>query len=253
VKRLDDRFRAPALWTLLLAGVIGSVWVTGFTPDKMRTWANAGEFVRGMFPPNWKVLPQVAKGMGETLGIAFLGTFLAFVIAFPAAFAAARNIAPAWLGTPLRAVMAFLRSVPEILWAIIFVVATEFGNVPGILALAAHNVGILTKLIGEEFEESPPGTREAMLSTGAGGATAVWYGILPWAMPGVLSHTFFRFECNIRTAAILGVVGAGGIGTLLMQHRQLYQYSSITVDVLGILALVVAADWLGAAVRKQVN
>ncbi|HLN60913.1 MAG TPA: phosphonate ABC transporter, permease protein PhnE, partial [Symbiobacteriaceae bacterium] len=72
-------------------------------------------------------------------------------------------------------------------------------------------------------------------------------------MPGVLSHTFFRFECNIRTAAILGVVGAGGIGTELMQHRSLYMYNAITVDVMGILALVLLADWLGAAVRKQVS
>ncbi|HWI64178.1 MAG TPA: phosphonate ABC transporter, permease protein PhnE [Symbiobacteriaceae bacterium] len=253
MRRLSDRYRAPALWTLLLGGLVGSVVVTGFTPEKMQTWEHAGEFIKGMFPPDWTILPQVIKGMGETVGIAFLGTFLAFLLAFPLAFFAARNIGPAWLGVPLRWAMAFLRSVPEVLWAILFVVATEFGNIPGVLALAAHNIGILTKLIGEVFEEAPVGTQEAIAATGTGRANVVWFGILPWAMPGILSHTFFRFECNIRSAAILGVVGAGGIGTLLMQHRQLYQYQMMTVDVLGIVALVVLADWLGAAVRKQVS
>lgn len=253
MRRLDDRYRAPALWTLLVGGLVGSILVTGFSPAKMQTWAYAGEFIRGMFPPDWSALPDVAKGMAETLGIAFLGTFLAFVLAFPAAFVTARNIGPVWLGAPLRWLMAFLRSVPQILWAILFVVATEFGNVPGILALAAHNLGILTKLIGEVFEEAPVGTQEAIAATGTGRANVVWFGILPWAMPGVLSHTFFRLECNIREATILGVVGAGGVGTLLMQHRQLYEYQKMTVDVLGIVALVLLADWLGAAIRKQVS
>lgn len=253
MKRLNDRFRAPALWTLLLGGLIGSIWLTGLTPDRMQTWENAGQFIREMFPPDWSVLPDVVQGMGETVAIAFLGTFFAFVLAFPVAFMTARNIGPAWLGVPLRLLMAFLRSVPEILWAILFVVATEFGNIPGVLALTAHNVGILTKLIGEVFEEAPVGTQEAMAATGAPTPSVIWYGILPWAMPGVLTHTFFRFECNIRAAAILGVVGAGGIGTALMQHRQLLMYRAFPVDVLGILILVVAADWLGAAVRKQVS
>jgi phosphonate transport system permease protein len=254
VKRLDDRYRAPALWVLVLVGLVGSVYATGFQEVFAdQTWANGVQFVREMFPPDWTVLPEVLKAMGETIGVAFLGTFLAFLVAFPVSFLTARNIGTPWLGVPLRAFMAFLRSVPEILWAIIFVVAINFGNTAGALALAAHNVGILTKLIGEVYEEAPAGAQEAMASTGAGRANVVWFGILPWAMPGVLSHTFFRFECNIRSAAVLGVVGAGGIGTALMQHRSLYMYNAITVDVMGILALVLLADWLGAAVRKQVS
>jgi phosphonate transport system permease protein len=254
MRRLNDRYRAPALWVLVLGGLAASVWVTGFHEVLAdQTWENGLQFVREMFPPDWSVLPDVLKGMAETIGVAFLGTFLALVAAFPISFLTARNIGTPWLGVPLRLLMSFLRSVPEILWAIIFVVAINFGNTAGALALAAHNVGILAKLIGEVFEEAPPGPQEAMAATGAGRAGVVWFGILPWAVPGVLSHTFFRFECNIRSAAILGVVGAGGIGTELMQHRQLYMYNAITVDVLGILVLVLIADALGAAVRKQVT
>lgn len=253
MKRLDDRYRGPALWSFLLTAVVLSVWATGFTPEKMQTWGNAVEFVRGMFPPRWSVLPDVLKAMGITVAMAFLGTFLAFVLAFPISFVTARNIGPKWLGAGLRTVMAFLRSVPEVLWALLFVLATEAGPVAGVLALVGHNVGILSKLIGEVYEEAPIGPQEAMLSTGAGRATAIWYGILPWAMPTVLSHTFFRLECNIRSATILGIVGAGGIGKELMVHRALFDYPAMFVDTLGILVLVVFADWIGAAVRKQVT
>lgn len=238
-------------WSLLLAAVIGSVWVTGFTPDKMVSWSNAWEFVRGMFPPDWTVLPRVLRAMAETVAIAFLGTLIAFALAFPVSFVSARNLGAPWLGGSVRALMSLLRSVPEILWALLFVIATDFGNVAGIFALAAHNLGILAKLMGEVYESAPAGLQEALASTGAGRGTVVWYGILPWGMPAIISHTFFRFECNIRTAAILGVVGAGGIGHLLMLHRSLYNYPAMAVDTLGILVLVLMADWLGAGLRRQ--
>lgn len=251
MKRLEDRYRVPTLWTLLLGALVGSVWLTA--PEKAPTWEHAWTFIRGMFPPDWSVLPTVLRAMADTVAVAFLGTFLAFVLAFPISFITARNIGPWWLGAPLRGVMSFMRSVPEILWAIVITVAAGYGNLAGVLALVAHNVGILSKLIGEVLEEAPVGTQEAMAATGAGKGTVVWYGILPWAMPGILSHSFFRFECNIRTASLLGVVGAGGIGRELMIHRQLFQYNAMVVDTLGILVLVVLADWLGAFVRKQVT
>lgn len=252
VKRLNETARGPALWALLLVAVAAAVGVTGFNLENL-TWGHAWEFLAGMFPPNWGVLDKVLWGMAETVGIAFLGTFFAFLLAFPISFITARNVSSPWLGRLMRSLMAVLRSVPEIIWALVFVLLTDFGNVPGVLALMAHNVGILTKLIGEVYEDAPIGTQEAMLATGSGRATAVWYGILPWAMPGVLSHTFFRFECNIRTATLLGIVNAGGIGTLLMHHRALYMYDAMLVDILGILALVILADAMGAAVRKQVS
>lgn len=253
VRRLDDKFRGPTLWILAVGALVWSVWITGFTPDKMRTWSHAWTFVTEMFPPDWSVLPDVLRGMGETVAIAFLGTAVAFVLAFPISFITARNITPWWIGSPVRGLMTFMRSVPEWLWAVFFVLASDFGNPAGVLAIAAHNIGILTKLVGEVYEEAPAGQQEAMASTGAPRSTVIWYGILPWAVPGILSHTFFRFECNVRNAALLGIVGAGGIGRDLMLHRQLFQYNAMTVDVLGIVALVMLADWLGAAVRKQVS
>lgn len=242
-------------WTftgVLTAAVVISIWVTGFNPS---TWdlTSARIFVLEMFPPDWSVLPGVLAKMAETVGIALLGTVLAFVLAFPFSLLAARGLVPGWLGAPVRGLMAVMRAIPEILWALLFLVATDLGNISGILALTAHNLGILAKLMAEVYESAPAGPQESVASTGAGRLTTIWHGILPWSAPHVLSHTFFRFECNIRTATVLGLVGAGGIGQLLMIHRALLQYDKMLVDTLGILALVLAADALGALLRRQVT
>lgn len=242
-------------WTLsgvLAAAVVASVWVTGFNPT---TWdlASTREFLLGMFPPNWSVLPSVLAKMAETVGIALLGTVIAFLLAFPFSLLAARGLVPDWIGFPVRALMAVMRAIPEVLWALLFLVATDLGNISGIFALAAHNLGILAKLVAEVYEQAPEGPQESVASTGAGRLAVIWHGILPWAVPHVLSHAMFRFECNIRTATVLGLVGAGGIGQLLMIHRALLQYDKMIVDTLGILVLVLAADALGALLRKQVS
>lgn len=246
------RYKALGLWTLLLVATMASAWATGFGPGVFRDWRNMVLFVQGMFPPRWDLLPDVLSAMGRTLAIAFLGTLLAFVFAFPVSFATARNIGPRWLSVGLRGLLALMRSIPEIIWALLFLVSLGFGDAAGIMALAVHNLGILGKLIGETFEAAPAGPQEAVIASGAQNATVVWYGILPWAMPTILSHTFFRFECNIRTAAVLGVVGAGGIGKMLEIHKAMFQYDAMLIDTLGILALVLLADGVGALLRKAV-
>lgn len=246
------KYKSLGLWSLLLMATLASSWATGFNPGMFRDWRNMVLFVQGMFPPRWDLLPDVLAAMGRTLAIAFLGTLLAFVLAFPVSFATARNIGVGWLGTVLRGLLAFLRSVPEIIWALLFLVSAGFGDAAGIMALAVHNLGILGKLFGETFEAAPPGPQEAVAASGAPRSTVVWYGILPWSMHTILSHTFFRFECNIRTAAILGVVGAGGIGKMLEIHKAMFQYDAMLVDTLGILALVFLADGAGALLRRAV-
>jgi phosphonate transport system permease protein len=187
------------------------------------------------------------------VAIALLGTLLAFLLAFPFSLLSARGLTPPWLGAPVRGLMAVMRAIPEVLWALLFLVATDLGNISGIFALVAHNLGILAKLIAEVLESAPLGPQESVASTGAGRLATIWHGILPWAAPHVLSHTMFRLECNIRSATVLGLVGAGGIGQLLMIHRALLQYDKMLVDTLGILVLVLAADGLGAVLRKQVS
>lgn len=246
------RPRVAGLALLLLAVTIASARATGFGPGAFRDWRNMVTFVRGMFPPRWDLLPDVLGAMGRTLAIAFLGTLIAFALAFPLSFLCARGIGPQGAGVAVRGFLAFLRAVPEIIWALVFLVSFGLGDVSGIMALAVHNLGILGKLIGETLEAAPLGPRQAVAATGASGASVVWFGILPWAMPTVLSHTLFRFECNIRTAAVLGVVGAGGIGKMLEVHKAMFQYDAMLVDTLGILALVLLADALGARLRRAV-
>ena len=246
------RYKGLGIWTLLLIATLASSWATGFGLSAFKDWRNMVLFVQGMFPPRWDLLPDVLGAMGRTLAIAFLGTLIAFLLAFPISFATARNIGPNLLGAGLRGLLAFLRSIPEIIWALVFLVSLGFGDAAGVMALAVHNLGILGKLIGETFEAAPPGPQEAVAAAGAPPAAVVWYGILPWAMPTILSHAFFRFECNIRTAAVLGVVGAGGIGKMLEVHKAMFQYDAMLVDTLGILALVLLADGAGSLLRKAV-
>ncbi len=251
--RRRQYYRTLGIWILLLGATVASSRATGFVPAAFSDWRNMVQFVAGMFPPRWDLLPDVLLAMGRTVAIAFLGTLIAFVLAFPISFVTARNTGTRWLGLVLRAVLAVTRSVPEVIWALVFLVSFGFGDVAGIMALAVHNFGILGKLIGETLESAPLGPQEAVAASGAPYSTVVWLGILPWALPTILSHAFFRFECNIRTAAILGVVGAGGIGKMLEVHKAMFQYDAMLMDTLGILALVLLADAFGALLRKAVT
>lgn len=248
-----ERYKALGFWTLLLVAAVASAWATGFGPGAFQDWRNMITFVRGMFPPRWDLLPDVLTAMGRTVAIAFLGTLLAFLVGFPLSFLAARNVGPRWAGAAVRAFLAGTRALPEVIWALVFLVAFGLGDVSGVIALAVHNLGILGKLIGETLEAAPPGPREAVAASGAPYASVVWFGILPWAQPTILSHTCFRFECNIRTATVLGVVGAGGIGKMLELHKAMFQYDAMLMDTLGILALVLLADALGARLRRAVT
>lgn len=244
--------RRLAAWALVLAATLASGWVTGLNPATFE-FEYAAQFLRGMFPPAWQELPGVLQAMGETLAIAFLGTLLPLLLAFPLSFVAARNLGPRWVGAAVRLVFSLLRSVPEILWGLLFVVAIGLGSPAGVVALTAHNLGILGKLFAEALESAPRSAREAVAVTGAGPATVFLFGVLPPALPVLASHGFFRLECNIRAATLLGVVGAGGIGNKLMVHRALFAYDKLLVDTLGILALVLLADVVGALLRRQVT
>lgn len=242
---------APAL---LFAAWLGyALYDTGFRFSAFQDLSNIPGYIRQMFPPDLTIWRQVLKEMIRTLNIALVGTLMAFGLAVPTAFVAAANTAPApWLYHAVRATLSFARAVPEILWALIFVVAFDIGPLPGVLALAVHNWGILGKIIGEMIEAADIGPIEAVASTGARQGLVIWFGILPQILPNLVSYSLFRFECNIRTATVLGLVGAGGIGQMIMITFRLFNYQEIPLEVLGVLALVVSIDYLGARVRRLV-
>src|SRR5215218_9728211 len=229
----------PALVVLGLTG--WSVAGTGFDLLELATSAGPIErFVSEMFPPglSTRTLQTTGKGILETFQMSFLGALIGAVVAFPlAALATAESsTAGASRGERLlrlvpyhvsRFVLNVFRSVPDILWALVFVVALGLGPFPGTLALAVHSAGILGKLYSETLEAVPSRPVEALRATGAGALQALLFGRLPQAMSGFTSLTLYQWECNIRSATILGFVGAGGIGQQILISMNLFDYPKV--------------------------
>jgi len=226
-------------------------------------------FVGGLFPPNLSpdFLGTVARLTLETIQISIVGTFLAIVLGFPLGVLALRRrgeeVSRPSLGTPLwllgwsryyvsRMVLNLLRAVPELVWALVFVVAVGLGPLPGVLALAAHSTGVLGKLYAELFESVDQRLVEAGRSTGASELAVLLFIRVPSMLPTLLSYTLFRWECNMRAATLLGFVGAGGIGSQLVISMKLFQYHEVLTLALAILCLVVLSDVVGQVIRTRV-
>lgn len=238
---------------LFAAWLVYALRDTGFHLDAFRDLSNIPGYISQMFPADFTIWREVMRELVRTLNIALVGTLMAFLVAVPTAFVAASNTAPGGIVFHVvRSALSFARAVPEILWALIFVVAFDIGPLPGVVALAVHNWGILGKIIAEMIEAADVGPVEAVVSTGARRPLVIWFGILPQVLPNLVSYSLFRFECNIRTATVLGLVGAGGIGQMIMITFKLFNYAEIPVEVLGVLLLVVSVDYIGTWVRRMV-
>jgi len=228
-------------------------------------------YVRRLFPPDLSpaVLQEAATGAWETFAISFMGTLLAVLIAFPLALPAsstltysgllfemdrpsrllqAARVAVYWLA---RIVLNLLRTIPEIVWALIFVFVAGLGPFPGVLALGVHTGGVLGKLFAEVIENVDPTPVEALQSTGASRLHLLFYGILPQTLPQLLSYTLYRWEVNIRAAAILGFVGAGGLGQRIHIAISLFLEHQLLTLLLAIYSIVTLVDYLSAHLRRR--
>lgn len=237
---------------IIIAAFYGSVVGTQIDLFKMIEISNMFTFIHEKWlPPAWEVFPSAFRETLVTLEMAFLGTIIAIIGAIPLSFLAARNTSPPLVYNTVRTALSFLRSVPEIVFGLIFVTVVGLGPFPAILALILHNIGVLGKLISELVEAADQGPQEALKSVGANRAMVSLYGILPQIIPNVLSQYFYRLEVAIRTSLILGFIGAGGIGQQLFIHFKLFQYDKVAVDVLMIMILVVVIDYLSAVIRSK--
>ena len=255
----------PALVVLVILGLTGwSVQGVGF--DLVKLVGGTGpieKFISQMFPPDLsaRTLQTAGKGILETFQMSFLGTLIGAVISVPLAALATgdASTAGASRGERLlrvvpyhisRFVLNVFRSVPDILWALVFVVALGLGPFPGTLALAVHSAGILGKLYSETLEAVPSRPVEALRATGAGALQAFLFGRLPQAMSGFTSLTLYQWECNIRSATILGFVGAGGIGQQILISMNLFDYPKVATLVGATIIVVLLVDRFSAAVRR---
>ena len=242
---------AVLLLVVLSFATLDLQWAQFLSLDAARSM---GRFVAEFFPPDLSpaFLRRVGLGTLETLAMSALGTVLAAVVGLALTLPASRLHAGqrAWARPPTRLLLNALRSVPELVWAALLLISAGLGPMAGTLALAMHTTGVLGRLFAEAVENAPPGPAEALRTQGVGPLRVFLYATLPQVLPQLMSYTLYRWENNIRAAAVLGVVGAGGLGQLLTFHMGLFQMGK-TATILGAMLLLVAlVDALSYASRR---
>jgi phosphonate transport system permease protein len=217
-------------------------------------WAGFPSFFKligDMFPPNWAALPVLVEPLVQTLQMAVVGTTQGALLAVPMILLAARNVTRrAWIYYAARAVLNLLRTIPELLYAAILVAVVGIGPFAGILALTVFSMAIIGKLTSESLETIDPGPLEALEAAGANRLKLIRYAVVPQILPAFLSYTLFVFEINVRVSFVLGLVGAGGIGQLLLTALNLFRYQSALVIILVTLVAVIIIDTISVRVRQ---
>ena len=226
-------------------------WAAFFTPEAV---GSVKEFLAGFTPPETgrAFLAKTAGALWETLAMSLVGTLLAVIGGMALALPAAGRLGGALRGAP-RVLLNILRSIPELVWAALLLVAAGLGPNAGTLALAAHTSGVLGRLFADALENVEPLPEASLRTNGAAPLAAFLYATLPQALPQMLSYTLYRWENNIRAAAVLGVVGAGGLGQMLKYHLSLFQMQSAATVVIAMLLLVAAVDALSFALRRALT
>ncbi|MEV6104637.1 phosphonate ABC transporter, permease protein PhnE [Streptomyces sp. NPDC051940] len=218
-------------------------------------WRGMADFLGEAFPPalSWDVLKPSLEGALTTLWIGLLGTTLSVPFSLALALLAARGTAPGWVYQAARSVLSFLRSVPDVVFALVFVTAVGLGPFPGVLALVCHNVGVMGKLWAEALEDADPGPATALRSAGAGRLQIAAHAQLPVVTPQLTGLLMYRFDVNVRSSLVLGLVGAGGIGFLINQSIRLFKFDEMLTHILVVVVLIIAVDRLSAAVRARLS
>lgn len=210
-----------------------------------------------IFNPEMGIIGMVLTAMVETIFIALMATALAIPLAFVGAFCGARNLtkdhpAARVLYAVTRFISNFTRSVEPLIWAIIFSVWVGIGPFAGMLALMLHSVASLLKLYSEQIENIDRGPIEAIQATGANPLQVIWYAVVPQVVLPFLSFTIYRWDINVRMATIIGLVGGGGVGTLLMQYQGLAKWNEVGTIVIVIAVVVWIMDYLSARIREAI-
>jgi phosphonate transport system permease protein len=212
---------------------------------------NLRQLGQDAFPPQLDLLPVALAAIVETLAIALLGTFFGLLLALPLGIAGARTLSPRWLFVPVRLFCAGIRTLPALLWAVLFVVLVGFRPFAGVLAMMMYTVGHLSKLQYESFEGLAPEPLEAARATGAGFLQTARFVVLPEASNQLVSQVLYMFEYNVRASAIVGFVGAGGIGFYIHRYLQMMQYDGVVTLLAVVFVMLVVIDGLSLKARER--
>lgn len=250
------RARGPGLFKLLAyAGVLAvlawSYQGAGIRPVELaRDSGNILKLAGEFFPPDFSQWRTYVEEMVLTVQIAIWGTGLAILTAIPFGLLCSGNIAPWWVTQPARRLMDVFRSINELVFAMLFVVAVGLGPFAGVLALWVHTTGILAKLFAEAVEAIDPQPIEGVRATGARGIEEIVYGVIPQVMPLWVSYSLYRFESNVRSASVIGLVGAGGIGQVLWEIIRSFQFQQTCAIMLVIVVAVTLIDAASQQLRR---
>jgi len=239
------------VWGFLLALLAGSWQGADMRPlDLWRDAGNMATYAADFFPPDFRDWRMYLAEMVVTVQIAVWGTFLAVVAAVPLSLLCSSNIVPAWVYLPMRRLMDACRAINEMVFAMLFIVAVGLGPFAGVLALWVHTTGVLAKLFSEAVEAIDPRPVEGVRATGASALEEVVYGVIPQVLPLWISYSLYRFESNVRSASVVGIVGAGGIGMVLWDIIRSFQYAQTCAVMIIIVVFVTVIDIVSARIRK---
>ena len=253
VRPLRERLIDVLLWGGIAAVLIASVGPVNLRrlPMIVSNSGNLRDLLAAFVHPDIGDMPEFAAEMWLTVQMALWGTFIAVFIAVPLGLAAARNVSPLWLQQPVRRLLDVLRSLPELIIGLAFIVTVGLGPLTGVLALAINTGGVLGKLFSEAVETVAPGPVEGVRATGATPLAEIVWGVVPQVAPLWTSYALYRFESNARSATVLGFIGAGGIGQLLFSAMQAFQFSQVAGMVIVIVVAVTLIDLLSQAMRSR--
>ncbi len=245
-------------WAVILGIVIPLIWsAAGLELSLARVTAAPGRIwniVSAMFPPDLRpeTIQRAMPKVMESLFIAWVGTMIAAVISLPLALLAARNVANRVLSPVVRMLFIVIRTIPEIVLAMFLIPVAGIGPWVGTLAIGLHSVGTLGKLSTEMIEGIDPGPVEAVASVGGGRFSRIRFGVLPQVMPTILAYWLYRFEINVRASAVIGLVGAGGIGLELQQQLVFGDFPRVGTVLLLTIGVVLAIDTVSSRLRRRI-
>jgi phosphonate transport system permease protein len=256
---LPARLERPRILTFVLllaatAFVLSSFATTGVSLEKLiRGLPALGRLGSQMFPPSTERLEAVFWSLLQTFQMAVAGTILGLALSLPLAILAAPSLSPhpvfVWV---VRGVVALFRTVPDLVWAIVFVIAVGLGPAAGVLALMVDTTGFAARFFAEAMEETDKGPREALSALGASRSGVIFSSVIPQALPSMINTSLFSLEKATRGSVVLGLVGAGGIGIELKVSLELFEYDQAATIIIAIFLLVLAVERASTWVRSRV-
>lgn len=251
----------PSRLAPTLAAVIVGVIVIAATVGLPIDWSDLGavpgqvlHYGTLMFEsPNWEKLPRALFEMWRSISMAWIGAILCVVVSIPLGMLAANTVGPVWVRLPLRGLFAVIRAVPEVIIALILLTITGLTPFTGALALGIAGIGTQGKWVYETIESVQEGASEAVRAAGGGTAEVTRWALWPAAAPALMSFALYRFEINIRTSAVLGLVGAGGVGSMLANYTNFREWDTVGMLLIVVVVATMIVDAISGAIRRRIT